>query len=94
VASVGPAPGQSRTQAGPVGVVDGPGQQVVQLGRNLARVGAVDVHRRRAQGGTSPPVQITGGPGPVDHLVIEGAGVGSPSGQPQGIGPVEELVDA
>src|SRR5205085_7575259 len=56
--------------------------------------GAVDVQGRGAQGGTGPPGQITVGPGPVDHLVVERTGVGSPTGQPQAIGLVEELVDA
>ena len=48
VAGVGPAPSEGRAQPGPVGVVDGPSKQIVQLGRHFARIGAVDVEGRGA----------------------------------------------
>ncbi len=94
IPGVGPAAGQRAGQAGPVGIVDGPGPQVIQLGRQPARIGAINVHRSRAQGGSSPAGQVALRPGSVDRLLVEAAGLGTPTGQPQGVGLVEQLVEA
>jgi hypothetical protein len=94
VPRVRPASCEGRTQAGAVGRVDRARQHVVELSRQHARLGAVDVHVGRTEGGARPEAEVTIGAGPPDRLFIERTRLGSVAGLSQGVSLTEELVDA
>ena len=93
LARVCPAPGERGSDTGPVRVVGGADQHVVELGGQPARLGAEDVARRCAEHRARPPGQVAVGTAACDRLVIEAGRLLHPAGRARGVGPLQEIVE-
>ncbi|MGI8815958.1 MAG: hypothetical protein ACR2G2_11970 [Pseudonocardia sp.] len=89
LAGVGPAAGERSRETCPVRVVGGTDQHVVQLRRQLARLGAEHVHRRRAQHRARPPGEVVLALAAGDRLVVQTRRQVPSTGRAGGVGAVE-----
>ena len=94
MAGVRPAAGQRSRQPGPGPVVGRAGQHVIQLGRQLARLGPEHVDRGRTEHRLGPPVEVVLGAAAGHRLVVQARRRFSPAGRASSVGTVEEITDS
>ncbi len=90
---VRPAAGKCSRQTRPCCVVGRPGQHVVQLSRQLARLGPKQVDRGGSEHRLGPPVEVVLGPAASRRLVIQTCRSRPSTGRTSSVGAVEEIAD-
>ncbi len=93
LAGVGPAPSQRRAEPGPVGVIRGAGQDVVDLGRHLSGVDAEQLDGRRPEHSSGPVNEIALVAAAAHGFVVQAGGRLPSTGRAFGIGSVEQHAD-
>jgi hypothetical protein len=93
-AGVRPAAGQCRRQTCPCCIVGRPGQHVIELGRQLARLGPEQVDRGGTEHRLGPPVEVILSPAASRRLVIQTCRDLPPAGRTSNAGAVEEIADS
>jgi hypothetical protein len=73
-------------------VVRGANEEVIELGRQAARLRSEQIDRRRAERGPGPPVEVVIGPAPDRRLAVQPGRDVSPTGRTGGIGAVEKIM--